>query len=67
MENNSFGYKMLGKMGWKEGQKIGKNPLSYIEDIKDVESRRMGLGLGANNKEALTNVILNDNDRLENQ
>lgn len=42
---------MLHKMGWKEGEKIGRNPLSYRQELHTIEPRAPGLGLGALSKQ----------------
>lgn len=51
MDPGNFGYKMLHKMGWKEGNTIGKNPLSYRKELHTIEPRAPGLGLGALSKQ----------------
>ena len=53
MNSGSFGYQMLYKMGWKEGEKIGRNPLSYRKELHTIEPRAPGLGLGALSKQNL--------------
>ena len=48
-DDNSFGKKMLEKLGWKAGQGLGKNRDGMAEHIR-VTQRAAGLGLGASNR-----------------
>ena len=62
-EKESFGLKMLKKMGWEKGKKIGKNPISYMSTIKEIKKRKKGLGLGADNKQAIKNADENNKEK----
>ena len=47
---SSFGRKMLEKLGWKEGEGLGKNKDGMKEHIR-AKQRKEGLGLGASDRE----------------
>jgi len=44
---SNFGYKMLQKMGWKEGKGLGKEETGRVVNVR-VAKRAEGLALGAN-------------------
>ena len=49
LDNTNKGFKMLSKMGWKEGEGLGvENNQGRLEPIK-IESREERSGLGSNN------------------
>lgn len=52
-DTSRFGFKMLQKMGWKQGEGLGKNGEGINEHIKVVK-RQENLGLGANKSTAST-------------
>ena len=66
MNEETFGMKMLKKMGWENGKKIGKNPLTYMSEIKEIKKRKKGLGLGADNNQAIKNANANNNEKQKN-
>ncbi len=52
-DTSRFGFKMLQKMGWKQGEGLGKNGEGISEHIKVVK-RQESLGLGADKSTAST-------------
>lgn len=57
-KKRNMGMKLLQNMGWVEGRKIGKNPVTYLEKPMELKPRPKGLGLGATPKEQLINELL---------
>jgi G patch domain/KOW motif-containing protein len=64
-KKRNMGLKMLQGMGWKEGGKVGKNPVTYLEKPMELKPRPKGLGLGATSKEQLINQLIGKEDKKE--
>lgn len=57
-KKQNAGLKMLQSMGWSEGRKVGKNPVTYLEEPMELKPRPKGLGLGATPKQLLINQLI---------
>jgi G patch domain/KOW motif-containing protein len=64
-KKRNMGLKMLQGMGWKEGRKVGKNPVTYLEKPIELKTRPKGLGLGATTKEELINKMIGKEEKKE--
>lgn len=56
-KQKNMGNSILKSMGWNKGDKVGKNPMSYLEKPLELKPRPKGLGLGATPKEQLLNEM----------
>lgn len=53
-DKSGFGHRMLSKMGWSEGQGLGKNNQGAASHLRGIRRKEVELGIGAQTTDQLT-------------